>query len=46
MGMLKIILLTFDILRNPDEDFSGNSISNCFQAKKKFEHLLTSLLIL
>lgn len=37
MGMLKITPLTFDILRNPNEDLSGTSISDCSQKKKKEE---------
>lgn len=46
MGMLKITPIAFKKLRNPNEDFSMNSISDCLQDGKKLKQLLTSLVIL
>lgn len=38
MGTVKMTPFTFGILRNP-KGFSGNSTSNCTQAKKKGLHI-------
>lgn len=46
MGMLKITLIAFNKLRNPNEDFSVNIISDCLQDGKNLKQLLTSLVIL